>query len=64
MTNRISALISAFGVLSGTLLLVLAVGEYRSGAPGLWIAAGAAVFLSASCALVRDVRQVRTGRTG
>ncbi|WP_406386124.1 hypothetical protein [Streptomyces sp. NBC_01618] len=63
MTNRISALISAFGVLAGMLLLVLAVLEYRSGAPPLWIGAGAVIFLSALYTLVRDVRRLRTGPT-
>ncbi|MGC0413705.1 hypothetical protein RKD32_006634 [Streptomyces sp. SAI-195] len=31
MTNRISALISTFGVLASVMLLVLALREYRSG---------------------------------
>ncbi|MFJ8539406.1 hypothetical protein [Streptomyces sp. NPDC093591] len=62
MTNRVSSLISAFGVLAGTVLLVGAVREYRSGASALWIAAGAVIFLSALYALVRDVRRLRTGQ--
>ncbi|ANJ12208.1 hypothetical protein [Streptomyces parvulus] len=63
MTNRISALISAFGVLASVVLLVPAVREYRSGASVLWLVAGAVIFLSASYALVRDVRRLRTGST-
>ncbi|MFD5977791.1 hypothetical protein [Streptomyces bacillaris] len=60
MTNRISALISTFGILASMVLLVLAVREYRSGASVLWLVAGAVIFLSASYALVRDVRRLRT----
>ncbi|GGS06264.1 hypothetical protein GCM10010220_68050 [Streptomyces parvulus] len=63
VTNRISALISAFGVLASVVLLVPAVREYRSGASVLWLVAGAVIFLSASYALVRDVRRLRTGST-
>ncbi|GAB3967150.1 hypothetical protein [Streptomyces sparsus] len=63
MTHRISVLISAFGVLVGMALLVVAVSEYRSGASGLWVGAGAAVFLSALYVLVRDVRRLRTAST-
>ncbi|MEL5960055.1 hypothetical protein AADR41_35765 [Streptomyces sp. CLV115] len=63
MTHRISALISAFGVLAGMVLLILAVREYRSGASALWIGAGAVIFLSASYTLVRDARRLRTGPT-
>jgi multidrug transporter EmrE-like cation transporter len=63
VTNRISALISAFGVLASMLLLALAVREYRSGASALWIGTGAVIFLSASYALVRDVRRLRSGPT-
>lgn len=62
MTNRVSALISAFGVLASTVLLAGAVREYRSGASDLWIVAGAVIFLSALHALVRDVRRLRTGQ--
>ena len=61
MAHRISALISAFGVVTGTVLLALAVREYRSGASALWVGAGALIVLSASCTLVRDVRRLRTG---
>ncbi|WP_406253655.1 hypothetical protein OH786_37540 (plasmid) [Streptomyces atratus] len=61
VTNRISALISAFGVLASTFLLVLAVREYRSGASVLWLVAGSVIFLSALHTLVRDVRRLRTG---
>ncbi|MFD4700023.1 hypothetical protein [Streptomyces niveus] len=63
MTHRISALISAFGVLAGMMLLVLAIREYRSGASALWIGAGAVIFLSALGTLVRDVRRLRTWPT-
>ncbi|MET4922460.1 hypothetical protein P3L51_08875 [Streptomyces sp. PSRA5] len=63
MTHRVSALISAFGVLVGMMLLVLAVREYRSGASALWVGAGAVIFLSALCTLVRDVRRLRAWRT-
>ncbi|MEU6449722.1 hypothetical protein [Streptomyces sp. NPDC046979] len=62
MTNRVSALISAFGVLASMVLLAGAVREYRSGASALWIVAGAVIFLSAFYALVRDVRRLRTGQ--
>ncbi|MFI5853637.1 hypothetical protein [Streptomyces parvulus] len=61
MTNRISTLISALGVLASTLLLTFAVREYRSGASALWIGAGALIFISASFTLVRDVRRLRSG---
>ncbi|MEU2132679.1 hypothetical protein [Streptomyces sp. NPDC018352] len=61
MTHRISTLISAFGVLVGVMLLVLAVREFRSGASLLWLVAGAVVFLGTSYTLVRDVRRLRTG---
>jgi lysylphosphatidylglycerol synthetase-like protein (DUF2156 family) len=62
VTNRISALISAFGVLAGMLLLVATVREYRSGASALWIAAGAVIVLGALYALVQDVRRLCTGQ--
>ncbi|OKJ95106.1 hypothetical protein AMK26_31415 [Streptomyces sp. CB03234] len=62
MTNRISVLISALGVLPCTVMLVVAVREYRSGASALWMAAGAAILLSAVYALARDVRRLRAGR--
>ncbi|MFF4174290.1 hypothetical protein [Streptomyces sp. NPDC001744] len=63
MTHRISALISAFGVLGSVMLLVVAVREYRSGASVLWLVGGAVIFLGASCTLVRDARRLRTGPT-
>ncbi|MFF2194290.1 hypothetical protein [Streptomyces sp. NPDC058157] len=63
MTNRISALISAFGVLASMLLLTLALREHRAGASVLWLVAGVVIFLGASYALVRDVRQLRSGPT-
>ncbi|MER6236056.1 hypothetical protein ABT185_08265 [Streptomyces clavifer] len=63
MTHRISALISAFGVLASVMLVVAGVREYRSGASVLWLVAGFVIFLSASCTLVRDVRRLRAGPT-
>ncbi|MEV4430019.1 hypothetical protein ACN9M0_00605 [Streptomyces sp. R-07] len=60
VTNRISALISAFGALVSVMLLVVAVREYRSGASVLWLVAGVGIFLSALYTLVRDVRRLRT----
>ncbi|WP_432052098.1 hypothetical protein [Streptomyces xiamenensis] len=63
MTHRISALVSAFGVLVSVMLLVLAVREYRAGASALWIGAGAVIFLSASYTLARDLRRLRTAKT-
>ncbi|MEV0962093.1 hypothetical protein AB0J25_05660 [Streptomyces sp. NPDC049910] len=63
MAHRISVPISAFGVLASVMLLALAVREYRSGASVLLLGAGSVIFLSASYALVRDVRQLRTGPT-
>ncbi|MFJ3700447.1 MULTISPECIES: hypothetical protein [unclassified Streptomyces] len=60
MTHRISALISAFGVLVGMLLLALAVREYLAGASALRVGVGALIFLGASYALARDVRRLRT----
>ncbi|MEU9608828.1 hypothetical protein [Streptomyces sp. NPDC048057] len=62
MSDRISALISAFGVLPGTLLFVGSLTQYRSGASPLWVVAGSAILLLAVYALVRDVRRLR-GRT-
>ncbi|MFI0240599.1 hypothetical protein [Streptomyces sp. NPDC016845] len=61
MTHRISAFISALGVLAGALLLTFAVREHRSGASALWVGVGAAIFFGASYALVRDVRRLRSG---
>ncbi|MGW1406413.1 hypothetical protein [Streptomyces sp. NPDC002403] len=63
MRDRISALISALGVLAAMLLLALAVREWRAGGSALWTGVGAVILLSASCALVRDVRRLRTGPT-
>ncbi|OII69900.1 hypothetical protein BJP39_15760 [Streptomyces sp. CC77] len=59
MAQRVSAWISAFGVLAAGLLLVVSVGEYRAGASVLWPVGGATVLLSAVYALVRDVRRLR-----
>ncbi|MFG2537641.1 hypothetical protein ACGFU4_20625 [Streptomyces sp. NPDC048511] len=63
VTNRISALISAFGVLASVVLVVVGVREYRSGASALWLVAGAVIFLSALYTLVWDLRRLRTGPT-
>ncbi|MGW0703257.1 hypothetical protein ACWD0A_28900 [Streptomyces sp. NPDC002867] len=64
MTDRISALISAFGVLGVSLLLVGAVRDYRAGSSVLWVAAGALMFLLACITLVRDVRRLRAAPRG
>ncbi|MGW2281065.1 hypothetical protein [Streptomyces sp. NPDC001770] len=58
--NRISFLISVFGVLAGVLMLYVAVDEHHSGASSRWIWSSAAVCLCALLGLVRDVRQLRT----
>jgi hypothetical protein len=63
VTHRISALISAFGVLVSVMLLVLAVREYRAGASVLWLVAGAGILFSALYTLVRDARRLRAGPT-
>lgn len=59
----ISALTSAVGVLVSTVLLILAVHDYRSGASALWIGAGVGILLVTSYTLVRDVRRLRAGPT-
>ncbi|MGW8948594.1 hypothetical protein [Streptomyces sp. NPDC055709] len=64
VAHRISILISAFGVVASTLLLVGAVREYWAGATPLWVGAGVLIFLAAVHALVRDVRGARRARTG
>ncbi|MFD7763577.1 hypothetical protein [Streptomyces microflavus] len=58
VTNRIDTLISVFGVFASLTVLVVAVGEYRSGASALWPLFGAVVFLCALYALVRDARRL------
>ncbi|MCY0960678.1 hypothetical protein [Streptomyces sp. H27-H5] len=63
MTRRIDTLVSAFGVLAGAVLLVGALREHRTGASAVWIAAGAVIFFSALCVLVRDVRRLRARQT-
>jgi O-antigen/teichoic acid export membrane protein len=63
VTHRISATISAFGVLVGVILLVAFVREYSSGASVLWGVAGAVIFLSASYTLVRDLRRLHARPT-
>ncbi|MFF8387355.1 hypothetical protein ACF053_27445 [Streptomyces kanasensis] len=60
MALRITALISALGVVPGVLLLVLAVREYRSGGSALRIAAGAAILLGSLYACVRDMQRLRS----
>ncbi|WP_329614622.1 hypothetical protein OG244_16915 [Streptomyces brevispora] len=62
MINRIDAVISAFGVLAVTVLLVAAIREYHSGASALWVVAGALLLLITLHTLVRDVRRLRTGQ--
>ncbi|GAA3641178.1 hypothetical protein GCM10023079_33870 [Streptomyces chitinivorans] len=56
VTNRISTLISAFGVLGGAMFLFIGIGEYQAGASALWAVGGALVLLIAVYALVRDLR--------
>jgi formate hydrogenlyase subunit 3/multisubunit Na+/H+ antiporter MnhD subunit len=63
VTNRISALISAFGVLASVMVLVLSIGQYRSGASTLWLVAGVVIVLAALYALVQDIRRLRTEPT-
>ncbi|MGW0941300.1 hypothetical protein ACWD4O_01940 [Streptomyces sp. NPDC002623] len=63
MTHRISAVVSAFGVLATVVLLIGSVREYRSGASGFWIAAGGVLFLITSYALIHDVRRLRAAPT-
>ncbi|RMB79954.1 hypothetical protein [Streptomyces shenzhenensis] len=60
MTDRISTLISAFGVLVCTVVLAMSIG---SGMSAPWIAFWSATFLVALYALVRDVRHLRAGQT-
>ncbi|PLW64839.1 hypothetical protein C0036_27355 [Streptomyces sp. DJ] len=62
MANLISALISAFGALTGAAFLALAVLEYRDGASVLWVGLGSMIFLSTAFTLVRDVRALARGR--
>ncbi|PJE96070.1 hypothetical protein CUT44_19965 [Streptomyces carminius] len=56
MANRISTLISTFGVLVGAVFLVIGIGEYQAGASVLWAVGGVLIFLIAVYALVRDLR--------
>jgi multidrug transporter EmrE-like cation transporter len=62
VANRISTLISAFGVFVSVILLIGALREYRTGASGVWVGLGTSIFLCAVWTLVRDVRRSR--RTG
>jgi ABC-type nickel/cobalt efflux system permease component RcnA len=67
VANRISTLISAFGVLVGAMFLLIGIGEYQAGASVLWAVGGVLIFLIAVYALVRDLRTVRkpvAGRDG
>ncbi|MEU5979611.1 hypothetical protein [Streptomyces sp. NPDC047315] len=59
MSDRISALISAFGVFAAALLFLGSVTQYRSGASPLWVAAGCTILLVSGYVLVRDVRRLR-----
>jgi len=59
VANRISALISVFGVLVGAMFLIIGVREYQAGASALWAAGGALIFLTAVYALMRDLRTAR-----
>lgn len=63
VANRVSALISAVGVLASVMLVVAGTRECCSGASILWLVAGAVIFLSALYTLVRDVRRLSTGPT-
>ncbi|MFD3546297.1 hypothetical protein ACFWUW_11905 [Streptomyces sp. NPDC058655] len=60
MTHRISALISAFGVLASVIVVIAGVREYRSGASIFWLAGAVVIFLSALYTLVRDAQRLRT----
>ncbi|MFD6529017.1 hypothetical protein [Streptomyces sp. NPDC060184] len=62
-TNLVSMLVSVFGVLGSVLLLHVSVDDYRSGASSLWIWSSAVILLGSLYALVKDVRQLRTGPT-
>ncbi len=63
VNNLVSALISAFGVLAGMLLLAVAVDDFRSGASVLWLGAGIAILLVCAYGLIRDVRRLRAEPT-
>ncbi|RMB85614.1 hypothetical protein [Streptomyces shenzhenensis] len=60
MTDLISTLISAFGVLASTMVLTMFI---SSGASVAVIGICSAAFLIALYALVRDVRRLRARRT-
>ncbi|WP_327177476.1 hypothetical protein OG599_20780 [Streptomyces sp. NBC_01335] len=62
-TNRVSVLISILGVPVSVMLLYVSVQDYRAGASSFWIWSSAVVLLGALYALVKDVRQLRTGPT-
>ncbi|MFP1626928.1 hypothetical protein ACLB9X_17520 [Streptomyces sp. 5K101] len=64
MADRISALISALGVLPASFLLVYAVREHRAGSSVLWVVAGALLVLVACTTLVRDVRRLLAAPEG
>ncbi|MFD8553514.1 hypothetical protein ACFV08_18415 [Streptomyces fradiae] len=57
--DRISAAVSALGVVAGTLVLLVAFDQYRAGESAGWVALAAAVLLASLHALVRDVRRLR-----
>ncbi|WOI62311.1 hypothetical protein [Streptomyces fradiae] len=57
--DRISAAVSALGIVAGTLVLLVAFDQYRAGGSAGWVALGAAVLLASLYTLVRDVRRLR-----
>lgn len=57
MTDRIDLVISALGVPAALLLLLGAVGEYRSGGSVGWVWGAAALLLASTHTLVRDLRR-------
>ncbi|MBT2493094.1 hypothetical protein J7E96_32225 [Streptomyces sp. ISL-96] len=61
MTNRISTLISAFGVLAALMFLIFAIREYRAGSSVLVFGLGIFVFAGAVYALIRDIRTQAKG---
>ncbi|MFF8843155.1 hypothetical protein ACF08N_10535 [Streptomyces sp. NPDC015127] len=63
MADRISALISLFGVLVSSMMLFGAVRDYQVGSSVRWVAAGAVLVLVACLTLVRDIRRLRTAAT-
>lgn len=64
VAHRISLLISALGVVAGTLLLAISLDAYATGGSASWLAWGLAIFSTAVYALVQDARRMgrRWGR--